>query len=103
LKDEIEKKINFHCTKGFKKIAITRMRIKIKKNKFYIWLKSKIEKKNKFSKRTKKIQKNEDENWHKKHKQCFYWKVKLKRNNNFDKRADKKNKKSKQQGPNQKI
>jgi hypothetical protein len=42
LKDVIEKKINFHCTKGFKKIAITRMRIK-------------IEKQNKFSKRTKKF------------------------------------------------
>jgi len=25
------KKINFHCTKGFKKIAITRMKIKIEK------------------------------------------------------------------------
>jgi hypothetical protein len=46
LKDEIEKKINFHCTKGFKKIAITRMRIKIEKkiNFIFDW-KVKLERK----------------------------------------------------------
>jgi hypothetical protein len=36
-------------------------------NKFYIWLKGKIENKNQFSKMIKKInQKSEDQNWHKK-------------------------------------
>ena len=34
----------FNYTKGLKKIAIKRMRIKIQ-NKFYIWLKGEIEKK----------------------------------------------------------
>jgi hypothetical protein len=40
--------------------------VKIKKNKLYIWLKDKIEKKNQFSKKTKKNQKNEDQSRHKK-------------------------------------
>jgi hypothetical protein len=53
LNDEIEKK-NFNYIKGLKKIAINIMMIKIEKqNKFYIWLKDKIEKKNQFSKRKK--------------------------------------------------
>jgi hypothetical protein len=43
------------------------MRIKIEKqDKFYIWLKGEIEKKNQFIKRTKNTQKNKDKNWHKK-------------------------------------
>jgi hypothetical protein len=51
LKDEIEKK-NFNYIKGLK-IAIKIIMVKIKK-KLYIWLKDKIEKKNQFSKKTKK-------------------------------------------------
>jgi hypothetical protein len=39
------------------------MRIKIEKqNEFYIWLKGEIEKKNQFSNRIQKNQKNEDQN-----------------------------------------
>jgi len=51
-----------------KKITIKIMKIKIEmQNKFYIWLKGKIESKNQISKRTEKInQKSEDQNWQKK-------------------------------------
>ena len=50
-----------------KKIAIKKIRIKIEiQNKFYIELKGEIKKKNQFSKWTKKNQKNEDQDWHKK-------------------------------------
>jgi hypothetical protein len=46
LKDEIEKRISI-IQKKIKKIAIKRMKIKIKiQNKIYMWLKSEIEKKN---------------------------------------------------------
>jgi hypothetical protein len=47
-------KINFNYTKRIKKTAIKRMRIKIKiQNKFYFLLNDEIEKKNKFSKKSK--------------------------------------------------
>jgi hypothetical protein len=47
-------KKEFQLYKMIKKIAINIMMIKIEKqNKFYIWLKDKIEKKNQFSKRKK--------------------------------------------------
>jgi hypothetical protein len=43
------------------------MRIKIQiPNKFYIWLKSEIEKNINFAKGSRKIQKNEDQVWHEK-------------------------------------
>jgi hypothetical protein len=52
------------------------MNIKIEmQNKFYTWLKGKIESKNQISKMTEKInQKSEDQNWQKND-----WRVKLKR------------------------
>jgi hypothetical protein len=60
-------KKNFNYIKRLKKIAFKGMRIKIEKqDKFYIWLKGEIEKKNQFIKRTKNTQKNKDKNWHKK-------------------------------------
>jgi hypothetical protein len=62
LSDKIEKIISI-IQKDLKqkKITIKRIRIKIEiQNKFYIWLKGEIKKKNKFSKRMKKNQKNED-------------------------------------------
>jgi hypothetical protein len=61
--DKIKKKNRFNYTKGFKKITIKRMMIKIKiQSKFYIWMKGEIKKKNQFSKRTPTNQKNEDQN-----------------------------------------
>jgi len=60
-------KKEFQLYKKIKKIAFKGMRIKIEEqDKFYIWLKGEIEKKNQFSKRTKNTQKNKDKNWHKK-------------------------------------
>jgi len=57
----------FQLYKKIQKTSIKRMRIKNKKqNKFYFWLKGEIEKKNQFIKKTKRNQKNEDQNWHKK-------------------------------------
>jgi hypothetical protein len=50
-KMKLKKKIQIY--KRAQKIAIKRIRIKIQiSNKFYIWLKGEIEKKNQFSKRT---------------------------------------------------
>ena len=59
-------KNEFELYKIIKKI-IKRMRIKIRiQNKFYIWLKGEIEKKNQSSKRSQKNnQKKEDQNWYK--------------------------------------
>ena len=89
MKDKI-KKNSFNYIKGFKKIKIKRMMIKIEiQNKFYIWMKGEIKKKNQFSKRTQTNKKNEDQNWHKKIKIIFWLKGVLKKNNNFYKRAKK--------------
>jgi hypothetical protein len=57
-------KINSIIQKDLKqKITIKRTMINIKiQNEFNIWLKSEIEKKNKFNKMIKKNQKNEDQN-----------------------------------------
>jgi hypothetical protein len=55
----------FSTLQKYFKITLKRMMIKIEKiNKFYIWLKGEIEKKNQFSKRIKN-QKNEDQIWKK--------------------------------------
>jgi hypothetical protein len=62
------------------------MKIEIQK-KFYIWLKSEIEEKNQYSKKTKKNnKKNKDRNWCKKIKTNFSLKGEIKNKNNFRKR-----------------
>jgi hypothetical protein len=73
------------------------MRIKTKiQNKLYIWLKSKIEKKNQFSKRIqKKYQKNENQDWYK-NKNKFLIKEWNWKENSFNKRG-KKNQKNEDQ------
>jgi hypothetical protein len=59
-------KNEFELYKRIKKtIKIMRIKIRIQ-NKFYIWLKGEIEKKNQSSKRSQKNnQKKEDQNWYK--------------------------------------
>ena len=59
-------KKEFQVSKGLKK-SFKRIRIKIEKqNEFYISLKCAIEKKNQFSKMTKRNKKNKDQNSYKK-------------------------------------
>jgi hypothetical protein len=62
LKVETEKKINYKKN-ILKKKQLKEWGSKLKKK--IIWLERKIKKKNKFNKKTKKYQKNEDKKWHK--------------------------------------